>query len=168
MSLLIFLKLITKSIDTLCYEARVVDYDSESEMHTVVWLDEWTYTSVKLGRATSQIEGIHRFWLSCAGNRRALLGKRIILKPRTKPWFVRDEEYNAVVVAPEETEPGMYHVFCMAHRLIVTDNLGKVKYTVCDALGNEVEEGNGDRGRVRLDAPPDSKIHFSKALHLSK
>lgn len=134
------------------YEARVVSYDALTGEHTVVWLVEWTYSVLRLGGISSPETATYGFRPSGGRNRRSLLGKRIVLKPRSKPWFLQGDDYSAVVVGSAEDGSG-YYVFYTAHRLIVTTNLRFVKYISCDATGEEIEVRNPQHPEIELDPP---------------
>lgn len=153
--------------DTLrMYWARVIDYDSITGMHKVCWFDEYTFSELQLGRVASAEYGISPFWPDNPSPSRALAGKRIYLEP-SSPDFLRTYSENpdqqlqtntldfraCVLCRADESPPKTYYVYYIKYNMIVTADLGAVRFSVLDKTDHVTEIRNPDAPKIDLDPP---------------
>ncbi len=143
------------------YRTRVVDYNVVSGLHKVVWLDEWTFSELRLGSASQPEEGIYGFWLDNAPRRNTLPGKRIILEPTWTEFFEQYGtgngivcDYRACVVQRANGGEFGYFVFYLTHNVTATVDLQNVRFEVLDpSTDMPLEIRNPTKPKIDLDPP---------------
>lgn len=149
----------------IAYQARVVDYVGETGLHKVCWLDDYQFSTLRLGRISAPAFNIFAFRPNNPAPPSALAGCRIILEP-TRPEFLPTYAQNSdkqpgepydfhacVLCRAENSPPRTYYVYYVAYNMIVTADLGAVRFAIINKADEVIELRNPDAPKIELDPP---------------
>lgn len=146
------------------YRARVVSYDGTKGLHKVCWLDEYTFSTMRLGRVGYMGDDVYWFRPVPSGPRTALAGRRIVLEPSCRGFLATyaldpdkrsdTPDFRACVICrAEDSPPRTYYVYYIAYNMIVTADLAAVRFSLLNKDDEVVELRNPNAPLIELDPP---------------
>lgn len=146
------------------YRARVVSYNGATGLHKVCWLDDYTFSIMRLARVGFINGEVFWFRPASTGPSAALAGRRILLEPTCRDFLSRHAmnperrgeipDFRACVICrAEDSPPRTYYVYYIAYNMIVTADLSKVRFSLLNRDDEVVEVRNCNAPLIELDPP---------------